>query len=209
MAEEKPEPGKTDQPPTEPPKAEAPKPAAAKPAAPPPRKIEPAKPVPLSNELVNRLRARFGQGIGEATLDRKQAIVAVSRDGLMEAAEYLKREEKFDFLADLTAVDWYKREKRFDVVYNLYSFPKNERLRLKVTIADGESVASVVPIWGTANWLERECYDMFGIRFDGHPDLKRILLPDEWQGFPLRKDYDIIKQDVDWVKENLHIESGQ
>ena len=209
MAEEKPEPGKTDQPKTEQPKAEAPKPAAAKPAAPPAKKEEPPKPVPLSNELVNRLRARFGRGIGEATLDRKQAILIVAKEGLIDVGEYLEREEKFDFLTDLTAVDWYKREKRFEVVYNLYSFAKNERLRLKAQIGDGESIRSVVPIWGTANWLERECYDMFGIVFDGHPDLKRILLPDGWQGFPLRKDYDIIKQDVDWVKENLHIESGQ
>ena len=209
MAEEKPETGKPEEPAAEPQKPEPSKPAAAKPAAPAPRREEPPKPTPLANELVNRLRARFSADIGEATLDRKQAIVVVSKDRLLEVCEYLKAEEKFDFLADLTAVDWYKREKRFDVVSNLYSFPKNERLRLKVQVADGESVPSVVAFWSAANWLERECYDMFGIHFAGHPDLKRILLPEEWQGFPLRKDYDIIKQDTAWVKENLHIESGQ
>jgi len=106
-------------------------------------------------------------------------------------------------------VDWPKREKRFDVVLNLYSFPKNERLRLKVWAADGEPVPTVSRVWPTANWLEREAYDMFGIVFEGHPNLTRILLPDGWQGFPLRKDYDILTQDTAWIRENLGIESGQ
>jgi len=128
---------------------------------------------------------------------------------LLEIAQYSRDDEKFDFLTDLTAVDWPKREKRFDVVLNLYSFAKNERLRLKVHAAENEPVPSVTPVWEAANWLEREAYDMFGIRFEGHPNLKRILLPDEWQGHPLRKDYDILTQDTAWVRENLGIESGQ
>jgi NADH-quinone oxidoreductase subunit C len=106
-------------------------------------------------------------------------------------------------------VDFPARAPRFEIVLNLYSFQKNERLRLKCRAAEGEVVPSVTSVWGTANWLERECFDMFGIRFDGHPDLRRILLPDEWQGFPLRKDYDILQQDTAWVRENLGIESGQ
>ena len=184
--------------------AAPPKPAAAAPA-----KDAGPKPVPLDNELVQRLKARFGEAIREATLDRKQAIVLVAAAQLRDVARYCRDEEKFDMLADLTAVDWPKREKRFDVVLNLYSFPKNERLRLKAHAGDGEAVPSVCEVWPAANWLERECYDMFGIVFEGHPDLKRILLPDEWQGFPLRKDYDILKQDEAWVRENLGIESGQ
>jgi NADH-quinone oxidoreductase subunit C len=194
-----------------------PKPAAAAPpAATPPKPAAPAPPkppvqlqTPLNNELVGRVRAKFGTGLVEAIEDRKQAILTVERERLAEVAHYLRDEEKFDLLSDLTAVDWPKREKRFDVVLNLYSFAKNERLRVKARAGDGEEVPSVAGVWTTANWLEREAFDMFGIVFAGHPDLRRILLPDDWQGYPLRKDYDIIEQDTSWVKENLGIESGQ
>ena len=158
---------------------------------------------------MKRYRARFGDSIREATLDRKQAILVVARERLVEIAQYSRDDEQFNFLTDLTAVDWPKREKRFDVVLNLYSFLKNERLRLKVHAAESEPVSSVTGVWPVANWLEREAFDMFGIVFEGHPGLKRILLPDEWQGHPLRKDYDILTQDTAWVRENLGIESGQ
>lgn len=142
-------------------------------------------------------------------MDRKQAILVVARELLAEIATYSRDDEKFDWLSDLTAVDWPKREKRFDIVLNLYSLEKNERLRLKIHAAADDRVPSVQGVWATANWEEREVYDMFGVIFEGHPDLKRILLPDEWQGYPLRKDYDILKQDTAWVRENLGIESGQ
>ena len=204
-------------PPATPPASAPPKPAGAAPpaaAAPPkpaaPPKEAPPKPIPLDNELTQRLQKRFGAaGIPEAWLDRKQAILIVARERLIDVATYCRDEEKFDYLVDLTAVDWPKRERRFDLILNLYSFPKNERLRLKIYIGENEPVASVSGVWPTANWLEREAYDMFGIVFEGHPDLRRILLPEEWQGFPLRKDYDILKQDTAWVKENLGLESGQ
>ena len=183
--------------------------APPKPAAPPPPKPPVQLQTPLNNELVGRVRAKFGGALVEAIEDRKQAILAVERGRLAEIALYLRDEEKFDLLSDLTAVDWPKREKRFDVVLNLYSFAKNERLRVKAQAGDGEEVPSVAGVWPTANWLEREAFDMFGIVFAGHPNLARILLPDEWQGYPLRKDYDIIEQDTSWVKDNLGIESGQ
>jgi NADH-quinone oxidoreductase subunit C len=183
--------------------------AAATPKPAPPAKEAAPKPAPLDNELVQRLKGRFGQAIRDATLDRKQAIILVAREQLREIGRYCRDEEKFDMLADLTAVDWPKRAERFDVILNLYSFPKNERLRLKAYAGERERVPSVVEIWPGANWLERECYDMFGIEFEGHPDLKRILMPDEWEGYPLRKDYDILTQDKAWVRENLGIESGQ
>ena len=188
---------------------------ASSPAA-PPKAAAPAPPkppvvlqTPLANEFVARFRTKFGAALLDAMEDRKQAILTVERAGLVEMALHLRDEEKFDMLADLTAVDWPKREKRFDVVLDLYSFPKNERLRLKVHAADAEEVPSVVSVWPAANWQEREVFDMFGIIFSGHPNLKRILLPDEWQGYPLRKDYDILQQDTAWVRENLGIESGQ
>jgi NADH-quinone oxidoreductase subunit C len=194
---------------TPPAKPVAPAAAAAKPAVPAAPKEAPPKPVLLENEFVTKLKAKFGDAIREAWIDRKQSILVVDREELLTLARYFRDQEKYDFLTDLTAVDWPKREKRFDVVWNLYSFAKNERLRLKVHAGETESVPSVTGIWPVANWMEREAYDMFGIRFEGHPDLRRILLPDEWQGFPLRKDYDILKQDQDWVRENLGIESGQ
>jgi NADH-quinone oxidoreductase subunit C len=187
---------------------------AGTPAAPPKAAAPPPKPpvvlqTPLDNDLVKRLRARFGPALLEAIEDRKRAILTAERTRLVEVSLYLRDEEKFDMLSSLTAVDWPKREKRFDVALDLYSFPKNVRLRLKVHAADAEEVPSVVSVWPAANWQEREVFDMFGIVFSGHPDLKRILLPDEWQGYPLRKDYDILQQDTAWVRENLGIESGQ
>jgi NADH-quinone oxidoreductase subunit C len=190
--------------------------AAVPPAAAPPKPAAPPAPKPpvqlqtlLENELVGRIRAKFGTTLVEAIEDRKQAILTVECARLAEISLYLRDKEKFNLLSDLTAVDWPKRDKRFDVVLNLYSFAKNERLRVKARAGDGEEVPSVAGVWPTANWLEREAFDMFGIVFAGHPDLRRILLPDEWKGFPLRKDYDIIEQDTGWVKENLGVESGQ
>src|ERR1700722_14324388 len=186
---------------------------AAKPPVPPRPPAPPAPPkegpVALDNDLVKRYKEKFGPAILEAWTDRKQAILVVARELLAEIAIYSRDDQKFDWLSDLTAVDWPKREKRFDIVLNMYSMEKNERLRLKVHATADERVPSVQGIWSTANWMEREVYDMFGIVFEGHPDLKRILLPDEWQGYPLRKDYDILTQDTAWVRENLGIESGQ
>ncbi len=191
----------------------APAAPAAKPpgAATPPKPPAPPKegPVALDNDLVNRYKGKFGEAIREAWIDRKQAILVIARERLVEIATYSRDDEKFDWLSDLTAVDWPKRERRFDVVLNMYSFAKNERLRLKVHASADERVPSVQGVWATANWEEREVYDMFGVVFEGHPELKRILLPDEWQGYPLRKDYDILTQDTAWVRENLGIESGQ
>jgi len=183
-------------------------PGAAKPTPPPPKAPPPVQ-VALENDLTKRYRQRFGAAILDALEDRKQPYLVIDFAQLADIARYSRDEEKFDLLEDYTAVDWPRRDKRFDLIAILYSFPHNTRLRLKIPIAETERPASFVEIWPTANWLEREIFDMFGIAFAGHPDLKRILLPDEWQGHPLRKDYDILRQDTAWIRENLGIESGQ
>lgn len=208
-AGDKPASGPLATPPSKPAAAAPPGATSPKPAVPVPPKAPVQLQTPLNNELVGRVRGKFGAALIEAIEDRKQAILTVECGKLTEVSQYLRDEEKFDLLSDLTAVDWPKREKRFDVVLNLYSFAKNERLRVKARAGDGEEVPSVAGVWPTANWLEREAFDMYGIVFAGHPNLTRILLPEEWQGYPLRKDYDIIEQDTSWVKDNLGIESGQ
>jgi NADH-quinone oxidoreductase subunit C len=158
--------------------------------------------------MVAKLKGAYGSGIDPLT-HLSQNYMVVDRSLIPELLQVLRSEEQFDYCVDITAVHYPKREKQFEVVWVLYSFPRNERIRVKTQIGDGESLPSSVPIWATANWLEREVFDMFGIKFDGHPDLKRILLPDGWKGHPLRKDYGILQQDNEWVQINLGIESGQ
>lgn len=181
-------------------------PAAAKPAA-PPKPAGPA-PVPWDSPLVAKYIREYGSGIKPLTF-LGQNYLEVDRSLIPDILLRLHEDEQFDYCVDVTAVHYPKREKQFDVLWILYSFERNERVRVKTQIADGESLPSAVSIWATANWLEREVFDMFGIKFDGHPDPKRILLPDGWKGHPLRKDYDILQQDKEWVQINLGIESGQ
>lgn len=192
------------------------KPAAVEggPPKPPAKPVPPkpsTKPDPWTSPLLEELERRFPGALTEPVIFRNQPSVVVTKESLLAVCEFLKSEEggAYTMLTDETAVDYPKREKRFEIIYQLYSFQRNDRLRLKVQAADGERVPSVTGVWAAANWLEREIYDMFGIPFEGHPDLKRILLPEEWTGHPLRKDYDILRQDDDWVKANLGIESGQ
>jgi NADH-quinone oxidoreductase subunit C len=183
--------------------------AAAPPAKPAPKPV--VKPEPWSNPLVDELAKRFPGAVSDALIFRNQPSITVAKESLVAISEYLKSDEggAYLFLTDETAVDYPKREKRFEVVYHVYSFKLNHRLRLKVLAGEGEKIPSVVGVWPTANWLEREVFDMFGVQYEGHPDLRRILLPEEWVGHPLRKDYDILRQDEAWVEANLHIKSGQ
>lgn len=188
----------------------------AKPAAPPakppaPAAKAPVKPEPWSSPLLDELQKRFPGAIREAVIFRKMPSLTVSKESLLALGQFLKSDEggAYTLLTDETAVDYPKREKRFEVIYHVYSFQRNDRLRLKVLVGEGEKVPSVTGIWPTSNWLEREVFDMFGVVYEGHPDLKRILLPDEWTGHPLRKDYDILRQDDAWVEANLNIKSGQ
>jgi NADH-quinone oxidoreductase subunit C len=164
--------------------------------------------MPWDSPMVAALKRQYGSGVMALT-HLGQNYLEVERSLIGEILGRLREEEEFDYCVDVTAVHYPKREKPFDVIWVLYSFARNERIRVKTQLADGEPVASSVPVWAGTNWLEREVYDMFGIRFEGHPDLKRILLPDGWKGFPLRKDYSILQQDQEWVQINLGIESGQ
>ena len=185
----------------------------AKPAAPVAKPVAPAKPagpVPVAwdSPLGARLKEQFGSGI-EPLAYLGQNYLQVDRASVVPILQILRGEERFDYCVDITAVHYPKREQPFDLIWILYSFAHNQRVRVKAQFADGASVPSAVNLWPTANWLEREVFDMFGIRFEGHPDLKRILLPDGWKGHPLRKDYGILQQDQEWVQINLGIESGQ
>jgi NADH-quinone oxidoreductase subunit C len=182
-------------------------PAAAKPTAP----AAPPKPAPLpwESELVAVLKRQYGSGIREAAIYLKDKYLVVDQSIVFDVLTHMRDEQQFDYCVDVTAVHWPKREEQFDVVYILYSFAKNERVRVETTIKDGEKVRSAFSLWPTADWLEREVFDMYGIEFTEHPGLKRILLPDEWNGYPLRKDYGIRQQDQAWVKQNIGIESGQ
>jgi len=199
--------------PVSPATGEKPAPAAAKPAAPaaakPAPKPEGPKPEPWNSELTARLRRRYGSGLQEAGTYLGQKYLVVDSAILYEILLLMHADERFDYCVDITAVHYPEREAQFDIVYVLYSFHHNERVRVKTQIKESDSVRTAVEIWPTANWLEREVYDMFGIKFDGHPDLKRILLPEDWKGYPLRKDYPILQQDKEWVQINLGIESGQ
>jgi len=190
-----------------------PKPAAAGAAAgghaAPPKPPATMAATPWDSELSREIKARFGDQIGETSTYLGQNFIVCKPEAAASVIEYLKLEADFDYLVDVTAVDWPKRAERFDVVYILYSFPRNERVRVKIYVPDGYQPESVVRVHLTANWLEREVFDMFGIEFAGHPDMRRILMPEEWEGYPLRKDYGIIQQDQRWVQENLGIESGQ
>jgi len=164
---------------------------------------------PWESDLAKELKERFGEEITETSTYLGQNFVVAKPASAIPILEYLKLEADFDYLVDVTAVDWPKRAERFDLVYIVYSFARNERLRIKTQLPDGFKPESAVGVHLTANWLEREVYDMFGIEFTGHPDMRRILMPDEWQGYPLRKDYGILQQDQRWVQENLSIESAQ
>jgi NADH-quinone oxidoreductase subunit C len=203
--------------PVPPPAADPPKPAPPKAAAPPAKPAAPAAPkppavmmaTPWESELAAELKDRFADSILETSTYLGQNFIVAKPGAAIAIIEHLKLESDFDYMVDITAVDWPKRPDRFDVVYVLYSFSRNERVRVKIQIADGYKPESAVGVHLTANWLEREVYDMFGIDFAGHPDMRRILMPDEWQGYPLRKDYGILQQDQRWVQENLGIESGQ
>jgi NADH-quinone oxidoreductase subunit C len=144
--------------------------------------------------VVQKLRKWDARAVAEVIEFRGETTVVVPREQLRRAAEYLATEPslRFSFLSDITTVDRYPLEPRFEMNYHLLSLDRRERLRLRVRLAGNDPViTTVTSIWPTANWHERENFDLFGIRFEGHPNLTRILMPDDWEGHPLRKDYPV------------------
>jgi len=141
-----------------------------------------------------RLLAWRGDAVEGAKFDRGELSIYIRRDAIREACAILRDDPglQFNFLSDVTCVDWYPSHPRFEVVYHLFSIPKKYRVRLKVKLGgDDPSLQSITSVWPAANYFEREVFDLFGIRFEGHPYLRRILMPENWEGHPLRKDYPV------------------
>jgi len=144
------------------------------------------------NPVVQKLREWDAQAVAEVIEFRGETTVVVPKEKIRRVAEFLASHPSVGhtFLSDLSSVDRFPLEPRFEVNYHLLSMEGKTRLRLKVRLPGNEPVvASVTPVWPTANWHERESFDLMGIRFEGHPDLKRIVMPDDWEGHPHRKDY--------------------
>jgi NADH-quinone oxidoreductase subunit C len=147
-----------------------------------------------SKVVIETLRSWSANAISEVIEFRGETTLVVARNVLRAVAERCREDEglQFNLLTDATCVDRFPMEPRFELNYHLVSIPKRARVRLRVRLSgDDPVVDSLVPVWPGANWLEREIFDLFGIQFTGHPDLRRILLPDDWEGHPLRKDYPV------------------
>ena len=146
------------------------------------------KQLPVAAALENR----NGSWITGGTFERGELALDATAGNIVEICDFLKAELAFNRLSSVTALDWYPRDPRFEVVYLLHSISRKERLRLKCRVTEETpEIDSVCPVWSGANWYEREVFDLFGIRFRNHPDLRRIMMPDDWEGHPLRKDYPI------------------
>jgi len=194
--------------------AAAAKPAAAHPPAAPAPPSGPTEPPPPPGTIVpafiEALQTAVPGSVAHVSYYLGDFTIVVPVAQLLETARHLRDapDAGFDFCSDVTATDWPPRAgARFDVIYCLYSTRHRHRVRLKVKIGELQPLPSVSGIWPAANWLEREVYDMFGLNITGHPDRRRILMPDDWQGFPQRKDYPLegpgellMENPLDWLK---------
>jgi len=147
-----------------------------------------------NHPAIARLLGWNPKAIESVKFDRDEMTIILDRSAIREACALLKEDPAcpFDFLADVTCVDWYPAEPRFEVVYHLLSIPNKERVRLKVRLnSSSPAIDSITSVWPGANYFEREVYDLFGVRFNGHPYLRRIMMPEDWEGHPLRKDYPV------------------
>src|SRR5262245_7475400 len=142
--------------------------------------------------LVAALLSWNANAVQGAKFDREELSIYIARESIREACAQLKAQGLIDFLSDVTCADFYPREPRFEMAYHLLSMKRKDRVRLKVRL-DGEDavIESITPVWPSANFFEREVFDLFGVRFLGHPYLRRIMMPEDWEGHPLRKDYPV------------------
>ncbi len=147
-------------------------------------------------KITEELKEKFPEKIVEISTQFNDEIVSIEKDALLAIAQYLKNQPRdYSMLLDLTCVDYQGESMRFEMVYHFFSLSNNHRLRVKARIAYKDlSIDSLTSIWKNANWLEREVYDMFGVQFKGHPDLRRLFMYDEFEGHPLRKDYPLRKR---------------
>ncbi|MBV9480124.1 MAG: NADH-quinone oxidoreductase subunit C [Acidobacteria bacterium] len=147
-----------------------------------------------THPALSRILAWNSSAVKEAKFDRDELSISIQRSAIRETCALLRDDPgcPFNYLADVTCVDWYPGEPRFEVIYHLLSIPNKERVRLKVKLDSTSPVLdSVVPVWPAANFFEREVFDLFGVRFSGHPYLRRVQMPEDWEGHPLRKDYPV------------------
>lgn len=158
-----------------------------------------------NNRAVVKLKEKFADSIIEVAEFRGEVTVTVRKDAVLDILSFLKQALGFNMLSDLTAVDYLdKKADRFMMVYQLYALAHKDALRIKAPVAEGECrIQSATQVWASANWLEREVYDLFGITFDNHPDLRRILMTPDWEGHPLRKDYPLQGPDREPYKGRL------
>lgn len=141
---------------------------------------------------VAKLKEKFAASVLEVAEFRGETTVVVKKEDIVQICTFLRDELDYNFLTDLCGVDCLGQTPRFRVVYHLYSIPRHQRLRIKAMVDEKDArIDTVSGVWTTANWLERECWDLMGITFAGHPDPRRILMPDDWEGHPLRKDYPV------------------
>jgi NADH-quinone oxidoreductase subunit C len=157
-----------------------------------------------NNRAVVKLRERFAADIVDVKEFRGEVTVTVRKENIVEICNFLKTALAYNMLTDVTAVDYLGQDPRFLVVYNMYSIPNKDRLRVKAQVSEAaSSIDTVCRVWSSAEWLEREVFDLFGITFNNHPDLRRILMTDDWVGHPLRKDYPLQGPDREPYKGRL------
>ena len=157
-----------------------------------------------NNRAVIKLKERFAADIVDVKEFRGEVTVTVKKENIVEICSYLKTDLAYNLLTDVTAVDYLGQQPRFLVVYNMYSIPNKDRLRIKAQVCESApEIDSVVKLWSSADWLEREVFDLFGITFKNHPDLRRILMTEDWVGHPLRKDYPLQGPDREPYKGRL------